>query len=172
MDLIDELQEEHREALRRLDGLGGALGALAGGLGEVRPESVERFAAAWSWFQIDLNVHFRKEEEALFPAAEEVLPSDEGPIAQMRAEHREFEELREQVVGALETVRHGCCGKREAGERLGRAGEQLCALLREHIWKEDNILFPMLRSAMGAERIAGAARVAARIASPRAAVGI
>lgn len=170
MDLIGELQQEHIEALRRLDGLEPALAAIHGP-GEVPVEAVERFARAWNWFQVDLNVHFRKEEEALFPAAAGALPSDEGPIAQMRAEHREFEELREQVVGALETVRHGCCGRKEAGARLRRAGEQLCALLREHIWKEDNVLFPLLRKVLDPARMAGAAKAAARIGPPLAAVG-
>ena len=41
MDLIDELQEEHREALRRLDGLEEALRGLPAGAGDVRPEAVE-----------------------------------------------------------------------------------------------------------------------------------
>lgn len=170
MDLIDELKQEHIEALLRLDGLESALATLHGS-GEAPVEAVERLARIWNWFQVDINVHFRKEEEALFPAAVGAMPSEEGPIAQMRAEHREFEELREQVVGALETVRHGCCGRKEASARLVRAGDQLCALLREHIWKEDNVLFPVLRTVLDSGRMAAAAKAAARIGRPLAAVG-
>lgn len=170
MDLIEELQAEHREALRRLDGLEATLAAFSDGPAEVAAETVQAFAVGWEWFAVDLNLHFRKEEEALFPAAAGTMPLEAGPIAQMKAEHREFEELREQVVGALETVRHGCCGKHEATGRLRRSAEQLCALLREHIWKEDNILFPMMRNMMGEAALGRAAKAASRISLQPAAV--
>ncbi len=163
MDIIETLQQEHREALRRLDLLETALKGIAEVQGESPPASVAPFVAQWGWFRVDLTLHFRKEEEALFPEAAGVLSAEEGPIAQMRAEHVEFEGLRSEVVGALETLQTGCCGHREAEARLRRAGAQLCALLREHIWKEDNVLFPLLREVLPPERLAAATRRAERM---------
>ena len=153
MDLIESLQEDHREALRRLDGIEPAFTGALDDQGRVVPDAVASVERQWNWFRTDLLVHFRREEEALFPAAGDLREIMEGPVAQMRAEHREFEDLRAQIVGALDTIRHGCCGKDEGAARLRRAGAGLCALLREHIWKEDNILFPMLRRDLPPDRL-------------------
>lgn len=83
------------------------------------------------------RIHHGKEEAELFPAMESRgIPRDVGPTAVMRAEH---DEGRAHVRALREAV---------AAEPFDRAtfarrGSAFVALLRDHIAKEDQVLFPM-----------------------------
>jgi hemerythrin-like domain-containing protein len=85
--------------------------------------------------------HHGKEEGLLFPALEDKgLPRDSGPIAVMLHEHRlgrQFTSTMAQSIGAART------GDPAALGRLTRAGRDYVALIRQHILKEDNVLFNM-----------------------------
>jgi hypothetical protein len=91
--------------------------------------------------------HNRKEEEHLFPRLEAAgIPSHGGPLAVMLAEHERSKEL-------LETFR-GLGGRVAAGESA--AAPQMVgvfleygALLKNHYWKENDILYPMGRRVLG-----------------------
>ena len=88
--------------------------------------------------------HHKKEEGVLFVAlVENGMSKEAGPVAVMLAEHEEGRRL--------------TCAMREGAERV-QAGDQTAisqvvqnalgyaTLLRQHIQKEDRILFPMARS--------------------------
>lgn len=83
--------------------------------------------------------HHCKEEEVLFPAMEaHGIPNEGGPIGMMLMEH---EEGRSYVRAMLDAV-----GKIEAGDGSAQAtlfayANRYLQLLREHIQKEDDILF-------------------------------
>lgn len=85
--------------------------------------------------------HHYKEEEALFPAmAEHGVPVEGGPIGMMLYEHSLGRELLAAIRDRLPQARNGdaaaCAAIRQhAGDYIG--------LLRNHIWKEDNVLFRM-----------------------------
>ena len=91
-------------------------------------------------FVFGLLRHIRFEESVLFPEFERVsgTPSDRGPTAAMRAEHREIEAL-------LEDVRQAAVSGVRPAEPT-RA--DLRALLHQHNVKEENVLYPMLDRAL------------------------
>ncbi len=81
--------------------------------------------------------HHAKEETHLFPAMEaRGLPSHAGPTAVMRAEH---EEGRAHVRAMSRAV---LCAPADL-EVFARHALAFVSLLRQHIMKEDQILFPM-----------------------------
>ena len=124
----DVLREEHRVILRALGVLEAAAARLAGG--RLLPEG-------W-WPEIigllrtfaDKN-HHAKEETSLFPAMVKAgVPSVGGPIEVMLEEHQRGRAL----VRAMETG--------EPAARAAKAREYV-TLLREHIDKENGVLFPL-----------------------------
>ena len=164
MDLIETLEAEHRVLLERLDELERSLRRAAEGRGAAAAEARESLAAGWDSLLADLHVHFRKEEAALFPAAESLPELREGALEPLRAEHREHAVLEEEMTDALAGLRAE--GTAVAGGRLWRAALSLTTLLREHIGKEDELLFPRLRRDLGPGALAEAGR-RARAGNPR-----
>jgi hemerythrin-like domain-containing protein len=124
----DVLREEHRVILRALGVLEAAAARLAGG--RLLPEGWWPEIIAWLRGFADKN-HHAKEETSLFPAMVKAgVPSDGGPIGVMLEEHQRGRAL----VRAM-----------EAGEPAARAAKarEYVALLREHIDKENGVLFPL-----------------------------
>jgi hemerythrin-like domain-containing protein len=85
--------------------------------------------------------HHGKEEGLLFPMlARKGMPTDSGPIGVMLHEHVQGRELIQQMAEAAESY------KKETDESSAkwiRAARGYTALLRDHIAKENNILFVM-----------------------------
>ena len=85
--------------------------------------------------------HHRKEEDALFPKLLEAgLPEDRGPVAVMRGEH---EEARNHLRAMTANLEEAALGDGLALDAFVKHSKSYIALLREHIAKEDQILFPM-----------------------------
>jgi hemerythrin-like domain-containing protein len=81
------------------------------------------------------RLHHGKEEATLFPAMEaRGIPSEVGPTAVMRREHTMGRAFTADMADAL--------GADDAPAFVAAAREYV-ALLREHIQKEDQVLFPM-----------------------------
>ena len=122
------LREEHEIILRALD----VLEALA-----------KRGAAAnqtlVDFFTDFADVHHHgKEEEILFPALEEAgFPHDAGPVGVMLHEHTQGREL----TAALRDPK-----------QFAQAALAYAALLRAHIEKENQVLFPMADNAIEDQR--------------------
>jgi len=138
MRSIDVLMNEHRQIERVLDAVEAAAGRLEGGQA-VRPgffhEAVE-FLVGFAD-----GCHHHKEEDVLFPAMVRAgLPEDQGPIAVMLDEHR-------QGRAFIRTIRERAAalaaGEPAAAAELIGAVRGYVALLRAHIMKEDQVLFPM-----------------------------
>jgi len=122
------LREEHRVILRALGVLDAAAARLAGG--RPLPEGWWPEIIWWLRGFADKN-HHAKEETSLFPAMVKAgVPSVGGPIEVMLEEHQRGRAL----VRAM-----------EAGEPAARAAKarEYVALLREHIEKENGVLFPL-----------------------------
>jgi hemerythrin-like domain-containing protein len=82
--------------------------------------------------------HHLKEEQLLFPALEEHgIPRDGGPLGMMLAEHEEGRALVRAMAESL--PRAGVDPKVEAA--LKQNARAYLRLLREHIQKEDEVLF-------------------------------
>jgi hemerythrin-like domain-containing protein len=124
----DVLREEHRVILRALDVLEAAAARLAGG--RPLPDGWWKDIIAWLRSFADKN-HHAKEETSLFPAMVKAgVPSVGGPINVMLEEHERGRAL----IRAMEAA--------ETAARAAKAREYV-TLLREHIDKENGVLFPL-----------------------------
>lgn len=89
--------------------------------------------------------HHGKEEGLLFPALERKgFPREMGPIGVMLYEH---EIGRSHIRSMAEALEHIRSGQREARNLFRQHAQAYIDLLREHIYKEDNILFMMAEQA-------------------------
>ena len=95
-------------------------------------EFVRTFADKW---------HHGKEETNLFPRMEKRgVPRDGGPLAVMMHEHvvgREYIAAIDGAIGAYEK------GDEAAGKVIEENVRGYVELLRDHVWKEENVLFQM-----------------------------
>jgi hemerythrin-like domain-containing protein len=85
--------------------------------------------------------HHRKEEDILFAAlTARDMPADAGPVAVMMYEHEEGRRYTAGFRTAAESLKNGDTG---AATDVVRNALDYVYLLREHIMKEDRVLFPM-----------------------------
>ena len=85
--------------------------------------------------------HHSKEEDVLFPALLDAgLPKQGGPIQVMLAEHDIGRKLVGEMTTALNDFKDGLP---HAETKLIRAADNYRELLKSHITKEDEILYPM-----------------------------
>lgn len=93
--------------------------------------------------------HHLKEEKILFPAMEEHgIPNEGGPIGMMLIEH---EEGRSYVRSMFAAVARLEANEQAARESLLASARAYIRLLREHIQKEDQILFRIADDVIPAE---------------------
>jgi hemerythrin-like domain-containing protein len=105
-------------------------------------DSVARWQKALEFFRhfADQCHHF-KEEKVLFPAMEaRGIPNEGGPIGMMLAEHEEGRAHVRSMIAAIEQLETGNVAAQDLLLSHARA---YVTLLREHIQKEDDILFRM-----------------------------
>jgi hemerythrin-like domain-containing protein len=121
---IELLSAQHRDVLACLSDFEGR---LQGG------DAAAAVALA-EYLHQEVAQHFTLEEHALFPVLARHLGQTHGPLAVMNAEHVSFRELLGDLDAAL--------GAADPGRQQADAGA-LIELLRNHIAKEDHVLFPM-----------------------------
>ena len=134
----DILKNDHRVIERVLGALEMGAARLRSGH-PVRPgffldaaDFIRSFADGW---------HHSKEERVLFPEMiASGLPDDGGPIAVMLSDHERGRQL---AAGMREAAEQLAGGDGSAVDGLARNSEEYVALMREHIAKEDGVLFPM-----------------------------
>jgi hemerythrin-like domain-containing protein len=122
---IELLGGQHQEVLVRLDAVEIDLGKRGAN---------GRQADFIAYLEREVVHHFAVEEQALFPVLARHLPLEQGPLAVMNAEHATFRDLMQELTAGLDS------GDVKRQERCTR---DLIELLRQHIAKEDNVLFPM-----------------------------
>ena len=130
------LRQEHKEILRALDLVEDAAGRL------VRSENIPPYVLDDLVEFLRLfadHCHHSKEEDLLFPLlVRKGLPRTNGPIDAMLWEHVQGRGLIRQMSSAADKYREG---GREAGLLWAKAARAYAKLLREHVQKEDNVLF-------------------------------
>jgi hemerythrin-like domain-containing protein len=141
------LSSEHRVIERVLNVLETAATRLDAGV-KVRPgffidsaDFIKNFAD---------GCHHRKEEGVLFKSLVANGMSDQtGPVAVMLADHEQGRVFTRAMRVAAERYQ---AGDASAVNEISRNAHGYVALLRQHIMKEDNILFPMASRVIPAEQ--------------------
>lgn len=138
MKATDILMEEHNVIKRVLNALDVAAGRVEQGQ-TVRPGFFIDAADFIRGFAD--GCHHKKEEGVLFQAmAAHGVPSENGPIGVMLAEH---EQGRAYTRAMREAAQRLQTGDESARSILAGSARNYVTLLRQHIHKEDAILFPM-----------------------------
>ncbi|MCP3667152.1 MAG: hemerythrin domain-containing protein [Gammaproteobacteria bacterium] len=91
-------------------------------------------------FRSNTEQHFKREEEVLFSAFEQVTGQTMGPTQIMRSEHAQMRQLFENMAAALE--------KKDQDDFLGFS-ETLMMIMQQHNMKEEQILYRMSDQVLG-----------------------
>jgi len=144
--------QEHDEALVQLAALSRGTRSLAQE-GFTR-EAYRKVLKAVEFIEVEVSVHNKSEEEALFPVLERYV---EGPTKLMRADHRvltkEFRRLRRCVdrVGARRK-------DAAAAAELEAVSKGIVQIFVNHIHKENHILFPLVQKFLTRDALREVAR--------------
>ena len=138
MQAIDILMEEHETILSVLDALEKDASKLHAG----DPVPAQFFLDAVDFIRNFADgCHHMKEEGVLFKTmVDRGFPGEHGPIAVMLAEHEQGRDFTHDMAEAAQKLAKGDAG---AGDAVVSAALGYVALLRAHIQKENQILFPM-----------------------------
>jgi hemerythrin-like domain-containing protein len=138
MTPIEVLVEEHEKIVRVLDALDGWAEGLDGADDGERPV-LRRFMTCIREF-VD-PIHHGKEEDILFALmVESGFPKQAGPIAVMLHEHDIARRLIATMHGLAEQATPWTAEQRDEAKR---AAGSYTELMRQHIDKENGILYPM-----------------------------
>ncbi len=131
------LKNEHRVIEKMLDVLEGLTKRVESGE-EINIEHAEKIIEFFKIFAD--KCHHGKEEDMLFPEMEKAgIPREGGPIGVMLFEHTQGRNFIKEMAEAVEEIKKG---KDEKFKFIENAKGYI-NLLRDHIYKEDNILFNM-----------------------------
>ena len=138
MTPIALLREEHRVIGRALDAIDAVAERLAAD--ERVPEGL--WAALLDWLRRFADIrHHEKEEQLLFPALLRAgLPREGGPIAVMLDEHEGGRALVTSMAAGSPREQAACA-------------RDFTSLLREHIRKEDRVLFPLAEALLDTDTL-------------------
>lgn len=134
---IEELKSDHQNILAHLDDLEKAINQS-----KISYARVEEFL---SFTEIFAEPHHQKEERVLFPALEKKgIPNEGGPIGTMLLEHAAKREYLAKMREALQENNKS---------KLKENTQAMISLLRDHIYKEDNILYPCAQDVLTKEEL-------------------
>ena len=150
-DLIHTLKHQHEEGLGKLNELEDAVISLEDkGLNS---EDISSVRSAVSFINTEIRQHNQCEEDVLFPELDKHIPQ-QGPTSVMRSEHRELwsklDEL-EANIKAIESA--GDKSDNSVLENLLETARDLISLLRNHIAKENNVLYPLALNILSQDQI-------------------
>ncbi len=160
------LRKEHNAILRMLE----AAEEVARQLDRRAPVAPETLFGLQEFLRTFADrCHHSKEEEHLFPALEERgLPHFGGPIGVMLHEHEQGRALTRQLGEAAEAY---AAGKEGAGISWATAARSYVLLLRSHIVKENNVLFPMAEQLLTESEQAALSEAFERVESEKLGAG-
>jgi hemerythrin-like domain-containing protein len=167
MEATRILMEEHRVIERVVSSLDRAAQRLDAG----EPIEAGFFVDAADFVEgFADGCHHKKEESVLFPAMETAgVARQGGPLAVMLAEHEEGRRLTRAMQAAAEEL---ATGRPEWKTAVVQIALGYVALLRQHIAKENGVLFPMADRVIAPEVQGGLAEAFDRIEHEETGVGI
>ncbi|MGD1148884.1 MAG: hemerythrin domain-containing protein [Thermoanaerobaculaceae bacterium] len=146
MTPTETLKHEHTIVLMVLQGAEREALAIQGGA-EAHVDLIEQMVDFFRTF-VD-RCHHAKEERHLFPALQaRGFSAESGPVAVMLHEHELGRAAVRAIAGSLPGAR---TGGRVAAAALAKDLLAYVELLRNHIFKEDNVLFPMADQVLPAD---------------------
>ncbi len=149
MHPVEELTAEHRAVESSLRILAEIANRTEREKGIPQPGHLKELVEFFTVF-VD-KCHHGKEETFLFPALEtKGVGREEGPIGVMLAEHVAGRAFVADIRRAVERFEDG---RGEGSRELVAAARGYIDLLAKHIYKEDNVLFPMAREKLADEDV-------------------
>ena len=139
VDPLLRFEEEHRHALRELDILEHAIDGLESG--KHAEPLLEAVADVHTFLNTAVKRHNENEEVALFPHL-----GDDAPTALFIEEHATLRGFERQLGDALRAD--------DPADAVCEPAREIVSLLRAHIQREDEVLFPMARGLLGPEGLA------------------
>ncbi len=134
---IDDLRHEHDAIISALHILEAITARIDRGL-DVDRKGIRDFISFLKEFAD--KCHHGKEEGILFPALVKAgIPERGGPVGVMLAEHEKGRNLIRQMESSAGSADY---------QGLARAAKEYAALLRSHIEKENEVLFPSAEKAL------------------------
>ena len=161
-DPIVQLMAEHQHGLRELERMLQAGRELKNS--GYNFAAFERLREATRFINEDIRRHNEAEEMALFPMLEAKIGAS-GPTAVMRSEHQQLWLTLEKMDRELDLLAENS----EDQLKLARIAELAAFIhdfLKQHIFKEDNILYPMARDLLSAEELTAVGHRMARQTEP------
>jgi hemerythrin-like domain-containing protein len=144
IDPIQRFEDEHQHALGELERLEAAARAMAGATGDVAEAQLQAARAAHEFLSTAVREHNENEELALFSVL-----GDEAPTEPFVEEHVAIRAMERRLLAAIDA--------RNVPE-IAAAALAIVDVLRDHIDREDNALFPMARELLGPEGLLEVAR--------------
>jgi hemerythrin-like domain-containing protein len=147
MEATDILMNEHRVIERVI----AALEIVTSQLGSGQANRTDFFIDASEFIKgFADGCHHKKEEGVLFPAMEAAgVPREGGPIGAMLADHEAGRVFNRNMRAAAERL---VAGEKGAVADIERNALGYTSLLRQHIMKEDMVLFPMAEHVIPVEK--------------------
>jgi hypothetical protein len=135
---VSILMEEHEIILENLAELGEIVGQVEAGDGFAHISNQLERLREISHLLLETESHHQREEEALFPRLERHGVT--GPPQVMRLEHEELRARKRRLAELAEQAEN--MSYQEFSRELREVGGYIANNLRDHIFKEDNILYP------------------------------
>jgi len=146
------LRAEHRQIDEQLNVLSAALRQL-GDRGP-DPNVLDRVESVARYIDGEMAIHHRKEEDCLFPFLEEYLASENLRLDARIADHEDLNIMNGKFKEALNECREVEPGRAAifSAQLLKGYGLYIVHLVREHLLKEDQILFLVADEYLTAEQ--------------------
>ncbi len=132
------LKEEHQNVLQKLDVLEEVISHL-----DKKETILAKLEELASFFKTDFWTHFTKEEEALFPEIEKFIPRESGPVGVMLMEHEDLRNTNTELQQVIDVYLRDS-DDLKVRRMIQEYGTHFIGVLRDHIDKENNILFMMV----------------------------
>ena len=120
----------------------------------IREKGTEHLSKVLDFFDKDVGLHFHREEEILFPALEKHLGVEKSPTRLLLEEHGEvwrwYTRLKKKLV---ELQGDGSEYSAAIPAEVQDISSHIEHLLREHIEKENESLFPLAKSLLGEKEL-------------------
>jgi hemerythrin-like domain-containing protein len=137
MDSIQVMMKEHEQILQVLE----ALDCFAAAPHDTPGDKLELGHFVTFIREYADERHHGKEEHVLFTAmVRNGFPAEQGPVGMMLSEHQQ---MREMVAVLRQLAGQDAPWSSDDRERLSDAARSYTSMLREHIMKENEMLYPM-----------------------------